>query len=51
LSQSKLSNVRLEIAIDILSMPEQSELGAALVRGCAEDPHVKRILAFYGVKV
>jgi hypothetical protein len=51
LSQSKLTNARLEIAVKLLSQPEQTPLIKALVRGCADDPHVKRILAFYGVAV
>jgi hypothetical protein len=51
LVDSKLTQARLEIAVDIASLPKQTPLSKALVRGCAEDPHVKRILKFYGVAV
>lgn len=51
MSASKLTNTRLEIALDLLLLPKQTSLSKALVRGCAEDPHVKRVLEFYGVTV
>jgi hypothetical protein len=50
-SEVEWSQIRLEIALDLLNLPKQTPLIKALVRGCADDPHVKRILAFYGVAV
>ena len=51
MSASNLSQVRLEIALDLLALPKQTLLSKALVRGCADDPHVRRVLVFYGVTV
>ena len=50
-TEDELSQIRLEIAVALVNEKKQTELGRELVRGCAEDPHVKRILKFYGVAV
>lgn len=49
---SKLSDARLEIAVNIINEPKQTDFGTELVKSiCKKDSRVASILAFYGVEV
>jgi hypothetical protein len=51
-SKPDFSTVRLKVAVDNLSEKKQTEIAAAIVQSfCEKDPHVARVLTFYGVKV
>jgi hypothetical protein len=51
-TEAEWHQIRLKIAIELLSEPKQTVLSAELFEGiCQEDPFVANVLSFYGVAV